>query len=52
MGLVSTFFGVFASIWMLAVANKIVSDAWDVTIGHNYKLFLKKYYNHLTKRFK
>lgn len=47
-----TFFGVLGSIWMLALANKIVSDAWDVLFKEEFCLWLRKIKEHSKEHIK
>ena len=38
-----TFLGVLGSVWMLAIAMKIVEDTWDALFSEDYKEWLKKF---------
>jgi hypothetical protein len=49
MGLITQFIAILSGIWMLAVANKIVSDTWEVLFSEKYKSYLTRLKEHRKK---
>ena len=46
MTFVETFVAILGGTWMLALANKMVGDAWDVLFQERYKLWIAKFRHH------
>ena len=44
--ILTTFGSILAGVWMLAIANKVVGDAWDVLLSEHYKKWLTHFKKH------